>query len=101
MKTAWPTRDPGLSRAQRLDLQKLLIKNGYDIGEADGRIGPITMAAIKKAGEEVRHEADRPPGNPDLPEAGRQVMRMRGPLGAGRFRIRMGAPDATSPGASA
>ncbi|MGI9412667.1 MAG: lytic murein transglycosylase [Hyphomicrobiales bacterium] len=45
----WPTNDPGLSRAQRLDLQKLLIKNGYDIGEADGRIGPITMAAIKKA----------------------------------------------------
>jgi len=49
LKTAWPTKDPGLSRAQRLDLQKLLIKNGYDIGEADGRIGPITMAAIKKA----------------------------------------------------
>jgi lytic murein transglycosylase len=45
----WPTSDPGLSRAQRLDLQKLLIKHGYDIGEADGRIGPVTRAAIKKA----------------------------------------------------
>ncbi|HSG95161.1 MAG TPA: peptidoglycan-binding protein, partial [Afifellaceae bacterium] len=47
--TPWPTSDPGLSRAQRLDLQKLLIRHGYDIGEADGRIGPVTRAAIKKA----------------------------------------------------
>jgi len=47
--TPWPTNDPGLSRAQRLDLQKLLIRHGYDIGEADGRIGPVTRAAIKKA----------------------------------------------------
>jgi lytic murein transglycosylase len=49
LQTAWPTSDPGLSRAQRLDLQKLLIRHGYDIGEADGRIGPLTRAAIKKA----------------------------------------------------
>ncbi len=48
-KTPWPTSDPGLSRAQRLGLQKLLIRHGYDIGEADGRIGPVTRAAIKKA----------------------------------------------------
>jgi lytic murein transglycosylase len=48
-RTAWPTSDPGLSRMQRLELQRLLLKNGYDIGEADGRIGPITRAAIKKA----------------------------------------------------
>ena len=49
LKTPWPTSDPGLSRAQRLDLQILLIGQGYDIGEADGRIGPVTRAAIKKA----------------------------------------------------
>lgn len=47
--TPWPTSDPGLSRAQRLDLQKLLIRHGYDIGEADGRIGPVTRAAIRQA----------------------------------------------------
>lgn len=46
---SWPTSDPGLSRAQRLHLQKLLISAGYDIGEADGRIGPVTRGAIKKA----------------------------------------------------
>ena len=48
IKKAWPTNDPGLTRAQRLGLQKRLIKAGYNIGEADGRIGPITKKAIKK-----------------------------------------------------
>ncbi|HEX2256597.1 MAG TPA: lytic murein transglycosylase, partial [Afifellaceae bacterium] len=37
-RTAWPTDDPGLSRAERLQLQKLLLRHGYDIGEADGKI---------------------------------------------------------------
>lgn len=44
----WPTNDPGLTRAQRLQLQKLLLAGGYDIGEADGKIGPVTKKAIKK-----------------------------------------------------
>lgn len=44
----WPTNDPGLTRAQRLQLQKLLLAAGYDIGEADGKIGPVTIGAIKK-----------------------------------------------------
>lgn len=44
--TRWPTDDPGLSRAQRLQLQKLLIARGYQIGEADGKIGPATRTAI-------------------------------------------------------
>lgn len=44
----WPTNDPGLTRAQRLQLQKLLLAAGYGIGEADGKIGPITIGAIKK-----------------------------------------------------
>lgn len=57
----WPTDDPGLSRAQRLELQKLLLARGYDIGEADGRVGPVTRAGIKQA------EADlgmKPTGRP-------------------------------------
>src|SRR5690606_28998252 len=40
LRTPWPTDDPGLSRAERLQLQKLLIAQGYNIGEADGKIGP-------------------------------------------------------------
>lgn len=47
--TPWPTNDPGLSRAQRLELQKLLNRNGFDVGKADGRIGPVTRAGIKRA----------------------------------------------------
>ncbi|MCC2113797.1 MAG: lytic murein transglycosylase, partial [Hyphomicrobiales bacterium] len=44
LRTPWPTDDPPLSRAERLHLQELLIAHGYDIGEADGKIGPVTRA---------------------------------------------------------
>jgi len=49
IKAVWPTSDPGLTRAQRLQLQILLLRAGYDIGEADGKIGPATRGAIKQA----------------------------------------------------
>ncbi|MTI04441.1 lytic murein transglycosylase [Roseibium denhamense] len=48
-KTPWPTNNPGLSRAQRLELQKLLNRNGFDVGEPDGKVGPLTRAGIRKA----------------------------------------------------
>ncbi|MCG6116845.1 MAG: lytic murein transglycosylase [Aquimonas sp.] len=44
--TPWPTDDPGLSRAQRRELQALLIARGHDIGEIDGRLGPRSRAGI-------------------------------------------------------
>src|SRR3546814_8144689 len=31
----WPTDDPGLSRAERRELQRLLIAKGYELGEPD------------------------------------------------------------------
>ncbi|MCM5571111.1 lytic murein transglycosylase [Burkholderiaceae bacterium FT117] len=43
----WPTDDPGLSRAERRELQRLLIARGHDIGEADGMIGSRTREALK------------------------------------------------------
>jgi hypothetical protein len=46
IRTAWPTDDAGLSRAERKELQVLLIKRGYDIGEPDGAIGERTRQAI-------------------------------------------------------
>jgi lytic murein transglycosylase len=49
LRTSWPTADAGLSRAERLRLQELLIAQGYDIGKADGKIGPVTRAAIAEA----------------------------------------------------
>jgi lytic murein transglycosylase len=45
--TPWPTDDPGLSRAERRELQQRLIERGYDVGAADGAIGPRTRAAIE------------------------------------------------------
>ncbi len=47
IQTAWPTDDPGLSRAERRELQELLNQQGHDIGEADGIIGSRTRAAIE------------------------------------------------------
>ncbi len=44
---AWPTNDPGLSRAERKELQTLLMRRGYDLdGKADGVIGTKTRQAI-------------------------------------------------------
>jgi lytic murein transglycosylase len=65
LRTAWPTDDPGLTRAERLHLQKLLLANGYDIGEADGKIGPVTRAAIA--------EAEKRFGMPPTGRAGRKI----------------------------
>jgi peptidoglycan hydrolase-like protein with peptidoglycan-binding domain len=47
--TPWPTDDPGLSRAQRKELQALLTRRGYDVGTPDGSIGNKTIDAIKDA----------------------------------------------------
>ncbi|MGF1610751.1 MAG: lytic murein transglycosylase [Kiloniellales bacterium] len=66
-RTPWPTDDPGLSRAERLELQHMLIARGHDIGEPDGRIGPLTRAAIKEAEAEL--------GMPETGRAGRKIYR--------------------------
>ena len=42
----WPTDDPGLSRAERRELQTLLARRGYDVGPPDGAIGAKTKEAI-------------------------------------------------------
>lgn len=70
LRTAWPTDDPGLSRAERLQLQKRLIANGYDIGEADGKLGATTRAAIAKAEKRF--------GLPETGRPGRKIYRALG-----------------------
>jgi len=59
---AWPTNDPGLSRAERRELQTLLLARGYDIGEADGIIGSRTRSAIEAFQGSVGLPADGHPG---------------------------------------
>ena len=44
--TPWPTDDPGTSRAERKEMQKLLNAKGYDVGEPDGAIGDKSRKAI-------------------------------------------------------
>lgn len=43
----WPTDDPGLSRAERRELQTLLTARGHDIGAIDGMLGDKTRAAVR------------------------------------------------------
>jgi peptidoglycan hydrolase-like protein with peptidoglycan-binding domain len=45
-QTAWPTDDPGTSRAERRQIQQSLLDRGYDIGEVDGLIGAKSREAI-------------------------------------------------------
>jgi lytic murein transglycosylase len=50
-----------LSTPQVMDLQRLLIKHGYEIGEVDGKVGSGTRAATKKAQMKVGLPADSYP----------------------------------------
>lgn len=70
LRTPWPVDDPGLSRAQRLELQKLLLAQGYDIGEPDGKIGPASRAGITAA--------ERRLGLPETGRAGQRIYRALG-----------------------
>jgi lytic murein transglycosylase len=53
IRTAWPTDDPPLSRAERRELQRLLAARGYDVGEPDGKIGQKTRDALKEVEKAV------------------------------------------------
>ena len=44
---SWPRYERVLSRGERLELQQLLARRGYDVGEPDGRLGAKTRAAIR------------------------------------------------------
>jgi len=55
---AWPTDDPGISRAERRELQSLLIARGFDIGKPDGMIGARTREALKAVQREAGMTAD-------------------------------------------
>ncbi|MFT4020573.1 MAG: lytic murein transglycosylase [Acinetobacter sp.] len=65
--TPWPTEDAGTSRAQRREIQQILLNKGYDIGEVDGLIGDKTRIAIQK--EQVKFGLN-PTGR-----AGQQILR--------------------------
>ena len=43
----WPRYERVLTREERLELQQLLVRRGYDVGEPDGQLGAKTRAAIR------------------------------------------------------
>jgi len=43
----WPRYERVLSRTERLELQELLVRHGYDVGEPDGQLGLKTRTAIR------------------------------------------------------
>ena len=56
--TPWPTDDAGLSRAERRELQTLLIAKGYAIGTVDGMLGDASRAAIRVEQQRLGHTVD-------------------------------------------
>ena len=56
--TPWPTDDPGISRAERRELQGLLAQRGHDIGEIDGALGEKSRAAIRIEQQRLGHEVN-------------------------------------------
>lgn len=45
---AWPRNERVLTHSERLELQQLLARHGYDVGEPDGRFGPRTRNALRQ-----------------------------------------------------
>ncbi len=44
---AWPRHERVLTLTERTEMQQLLARRGFDVGEADGMFGPKTRAAIR------------------------------------------------------
>lgn len=55
--TPWPTDDAGLSRAEKREVQTLLLARGHDIGPVDGALGAKSQAAIKLEQQRLGHDA--------------------------------------------
>ena len=62
LATPWPTDDPGLSRAERRELQRLLAARGHDVEAPSGVLTARTRAAVKEEQLRLGHEATGRPG---------------------------------------
>jgi hypothetical protein len=54
----WPRYERVLSREERLELQQLLVRRGYNVGEPDGHLGARTRAAIREFQGKIGHVPD-------------------------------------------
>ncbi len=48
IKARWPRDDRALSFAERVEMQRLLAARGFDPQKVDGRVGPLTLDAIRR-----------------------------------------------------
>ncbi len=60
---SWPTKDKPLPQSQRLELQKLLAKNGFSLEKVDGIFGNQTRKAVRAYQKSRGLVAD---GHPDI-----------------------------------
>jgi lytic murein transglycosylase len=60
--TPWPTDDPGLSRADRRELQALLLARGHRIGTPDGLLTPMVREAVRAEQVRLGHPGTGRPG---------------------------------------
>ena len=72
----WPTDDLPLPRSGRRELQTLLLQLGYDIGEADGIVGPKSRTAIGDLQRKSGVVADGRAGEKSLAAARAAVTRL-------------------------
>ena len=74
VRTQWPTDDPGLSRAARIDLQKLLVARGHDVSRrkrhraAADRRGDQALRRLRRFGQRQRRYPSGRALRPDRPE---------------------------------
>jgi peptidoglycan lytic transglycosylase B len=54
----WPRHERVLSRAERYELQQLLQRRGYNVGEPDGRLGGRTRTALREFQASIGHVPD-------------------------------------------
>ena len=54
----WPLHERVLTRAERYELQELLARRGYDVGEPDGRLGGKTRSALRQFQASMGRAAD-------------------------------------------
>jgi lytic murein transglycosylase len=73
----WPTDDLPLARTGRRELQTMLLQLGYDIGVADGIVGPKSRAAIADMQRKAGMTVDGRAGEKSLGAARAAIGRLR------------------------
>jgi membrane-bound lytic murein transglycosylase B len=58
VQAAWPRNDRQLGRSERIELQELLTRKGYELGPADGIIGANTRKAVRAFQQTLGQPAD-------------------------------------------